>query len=279
MIENGATKPEDIKKVPVNEVKPIKKDSKKSEDKNTLEVGCSDFRRHKSGDHKRDKVGIKTDPSKIDKSVELKHKENKTGKTEKDIKKESKDEKEKHRKKEEEAKKESKAERDSPKIVKEHVEGKKTKVTQAHRKEDKTDSKTHKKERYPAKVERAKSKADLEVAGKSSEKPAEAKTKESKSITKRTISSDKKLVKSMAICEDGDVLKDKSGMRDIARKTKNKERNEDTNGHREMCNGTLFSKYKGVKPPNVLVYADSVVAKENVKAVLSTMLNKEKYLI
>lgn len=276
MIENGAAKSEDVKKVPVNEVKPIKKDSKKSEDKNTLEVGCSDFRRHKSGDHKRDKVA---NNSKIEKSVEPKHKDVKTGKAEKELKKDVKDEKEKHRKKEEETKKEGKAEKDGPKMVKEHVETKKTKLTQIHRKEDKTDGKTHKKERDPTKMERAKSKADLEVAGKSGDRPSETRSKEGKSISKRTTSSEKKLVKSMAVCEDGDVSKEKSGTKDAAGRTKDRQRNGDANGHHTMCNGTLFTKYKGVKPPNVLVYADSVVAKDNVKGVLSTMLNNEKYLI
>lgn len=34
-----------------------------------------------------------------------------------------------------------------------------------------------------------------------------------------------------------------------------------------------------VKPPNILVYADSQVAKENVKSVLKNMINKEKYTV
>ncbi|XP_018566189.1 biotin--protein ligase isoform X2 [Anoplophora glabripennis] len=261
MIENGAAKSEDVKKVPVSEVKPIKKDNKKSEDKNTLEVGSSDFRRHKSGDHKREKIAAKSDASKIEKSPEQKHKDGKIGKTEKETKK---DEKEKHRKKDEEVKKDSK---DGPKPTKEHVEAKKMKAS----------GKTHKKDRDPTKLERARSKADLEVAGKSTEKPPEQRTKD-KGITKRTTSSEKKLVKSVAVCEDGDV-KEKSETKDPAGKTKEKLRNGDANGHHAAHNGSLFTKYKGVKPPNILVYADSVVAKENVKGVLSTMLNKEKYTI
>ncbi|GJQ79840.1 Hcs [Trypoxylus dichotomus] len=36
---------------------------------------------------------------------------------------------------------------------------------------------------------------------------------------------------------------------------------------------------KNTKPPNVLVYADSLITKENVKEVLSRILNKEKYTI
>ncbi|KAJ8916594.1 hypothetical protein NQ315_000238 [Exocentrus adspersus] len=208
MIENGTAKSEDVKKVPVSEVKPIKKDSKKVEDKNTLEVASTDFRRHKSGDHKREKT------------AEPKHKVGKEA-VKVEGKKEFKDEK--HRKKEDEVKK----------------------ATQP--------AKTAKK------LEKTKSKTELE---------AKVPEQKPKSISKRSSSSEKKLVKSSAVCEDN--------LHEPKSKPKEKP---DVSAHNSVCNGSFFAKYKGVKPPNVLVYADSVVAKENVKTVLSTMLNKDKYTI
>ncbi|ENN74000.1 hypothetical protein YQE_09390, partial [Dendroctonus ponderosae] len=52
-IDNGTPKPEEVKIVPVSEVKPIKKDKKLTEEKNTLDVNCSDYRRHRSTEHSK----------------------------------------------------------------------------------------------------------------------------------------------------------------------------------------------------------------------------------
>ncbi|KAJ8939503.1 hypothetical protein NQ314_011118 [Rhamnusium bicolor] len=307
-IENGATKPDDIKKVPVSEVKPIKKDSKKSEDKNTLEVGASDYRRHKSSDHKRDKSSdkyAKTDLQKSEKETSKNKDEHKISRTDKEVKakdvnggKDAKDDKEKHRHhhrkdKDEEARKDSKEEKDGMKLVKDHSDmkkGKDVKVREHHHQKESKDEihkvkehHQHKKDKETSQL-KAKSKNDLEQPSKSSDKRTEEKSKETKILNKRSTSSEKKLVKSVAVCEEADNdLKEKEPNKSEKSRSQlqDNERNGgvlDSNGHFES-NGSIFTKYKGVKPPNILVYADSPVAKDNVKAALSTILNKEKYIV
>ncbi|KAJ8982609.1 hypothetical protein NQ317_005081 [Molorchus minor] len=199
-IENGAPKPEDVRKVPVSEVKPIKKDGKKHDDRNTLEVGANDYRRHKSNDHKRDKLASKTETSRSSKE-DHKHKESpKTTKDHSDVKKT----------------------KDSLKSKDLHVK-KDDKTRECH---SKTRENHHKKD--PSRLEKTKSKTDLEQATRGK-------------------------------AENGD--------------------GPSSNGHIHQSTEFTFTKYKGVKPPNILVYADSLIAKENVKNVLSTMLNKEKYIV
>ncbi|KAJ8954187.1 hypothetical protein NQ318_005782 [Aromia moschata] len=273
MIENGAAKSDDVRKVPVSEVKPIKKDSKRYEDRNTLEVGSSDYRRHKSSDHKKDKSSDK-------------HKASKTEAKGKDEAKKEEKEKPHHHKKDNKEEDAKKPEKDNAKVVKELPEVKKPKEvakTKEHHKketkEDKTKETHHKKD--PSKLEKMKTKTDLEQPSDSAQKPDAEKSNEGKTMTKRTTSSEKKLVKSAAICDEVDNDKNRKPLDDKESKNKSKENGElaDTNGHVYHSNDALFTKYTGVKPPNILVYADSLVAKDNVKSVLFTMLNKEKYII
>ncbi|CAH2017001.1 unnamed protein product [Acanthoscelides obtectus] len=51
------------------------------------------------------------------------------------------------------------------------------------------------------------------------------------------------------------------------------------NGHIKANGNAMLVRSSSIKPPNILVYADSLVAKDNVKIALSTMLNREKYTI
>lgn len=51
-IENGKS---EEKLVPVSQVRPIKKENRKAEEKNNLDVVVADYRRHKSAENKRDK--------------------------------------------------------------------------------------------------------------------------------------------------------------------------------------------------------------------------------
>lgn len=44
-----------------------------------------------------------------------------------------------------------------------------------------------------------------------------------------------------------------------------------------MVEITAKLSHKGVKPPNVLIYADSLIARNNVKSVLEESLGTDKY--
>lgn len=189
MIENGSTKVEDSKLVPVSEVKPIKKDAKKMDDKNTLEVGTSDYRRHKS----KEKTSERS-------KTEVKSKEAHSSKEEK-------------RTKEEKTKKNVKSEKKSENTVK-------TKETKSKSKsESKTRDKLSEKHKQKAVIEKT---AKLEPE----------KVEEVKTVAK--------------IEEAGSSVVHSNGVGGNA------------------------------KPPNILVFAESIMAKDNVKSVLKTMVNREK---
>lgn len=53
-------------------------------------------------------------------------------------------------------------------------------------------------------------------------------------------------------------------------------KSEDIPSPADSTNITDRRQLLSAKPPNILVYADSTVAKENVKEVLATILNKDK---
>ncbi|CAG9853591.1 unnamed protein product [Phyllotreta striolata] len=214
-IENG--KIDESKKVPVSEVKPIKKNGKKAEDKNTLEVGSGDHRRHKSGEHRREKSADKhkTDGAKAENKAkdEIKYKKiDDKPKAKDDVKLE--------------------AETDDVKKAKtkEKLKSEKPKTEEKPAKSTKKDETKEKHKRKEEKQESSK-----------------------KTMSKRTTSSEKKLVKTPALCED-DV---------------------DSKYAKSIANGSA----KAVKPPNILIYAESLLAKENVKTAFINMLNKDKYTI
>ncbi|CAG9814996.1 unnamed protein product [Phaedon cochleariae] len=306
-IENG--KLEETRKVPVSEVKPMKKDGKKTEDKNTLEVAAGDYRRHKTNDHKRDKNSerhsrsvegnskLKEEPklrtTRTDKDARKEESRRDDSKTRKDEAKSLKTKTDKEevkpsKSKDDQKKYEAATEKEeitivngghSPKVINdqalaksfEEKEAKPSKIkpddkhkkearsTSKTRKED-PDTKTHKKDEKSWKSSKpAKEKSNTE-AGKSG-----------KTLSKRSTSSEKKLIKSTAICDETDA----DGSTKKADEEYLKIDGAQSNGHGKK----VPSSSKTVKPPNILVYADSPVAKENVKSAISSMLNKEKYTI
>ncbi|XP_072379075.1 biotin--protein ligase isoform X1 [Diabrotica undecimpunctata] len=264
-IESGKS---EEKKVPVSEVKPIKKDGKRSEDKNTLEVGSGDYRRHKSGEHRREKssekhkgestkaeTSSKSKEESKHRKTEDKHKTKDESKTDGDnIRKEAREE---HKRKEKEAKiKRETATTEETVPTKSSKEGKE----KQHKREDKKE---------PPK----KSKSNVE-------KSLEAAKKSEKLLSKRS-SSDKKLVKTAALCEDVDSSpKEKSHKpKDILGVSSSSYKTDCTTNKQPRIQSNGLMKSKNVKPPNILIFADSLLAKENVKSVFINMLNKEKYVI
>nr|XP_023018683.1 uncharacterized protein LOC111507580 isoform X1 [Leptinotarsa decemlineata] len=314
-IENG--KSDEIKKVPVSEVKPIKKDSKKTEDKNTLEVTVGDYRRHKSSDHKRDKHAKTDGPLRIETKIKDEHK-HKTARSAleakiREHKREAKNADDIKTKKEDLTKKDVKDIEDVKKIVgevedikeepktvmakkdgrdtfdstvreergeprssraKEEEKPPKRETSKSRKDDQRKDDKLHK----SPKVAKTKSKADLEKPDRSPGK--------SKTMSKRTTSSEKKLVKSMAVCDDdSDKLPKKDD--ECVQQEKSCSKLDETAMNEDFLfgdgqvksNGGVSSLPKSVKPPNILIYADSLVAKENVRSALVSMLNKDKYTI
>ncbi|XP_057664831.1 biotin--protein ligase [Diorhabda carinulata] len=267
-IESGKS---EERKVPVNEVKPIKKDGKKSDDKNTLEVGSGDYRRHKSGEHRRDKTVEKhktatnTKPEVTTKTKDdVKHKKNEDKhKNKEDIKLESEDQK----------KKEAKAKKQTEEItIKEVKEDNKKKETDI-----KTDHK-----RKETKVEQETTVTDGVVSIKEpKEKYKKEHTKKSKSgigkLSKRS-SSEKKLVKSTALCEDVDDGYSQKPKDYLAVNPKSDKNESLSNANTHINKNNSIGKNK-TKPPNILIFSDSLIAKENVKVTFDNMLNKEKYVI
>lgn len=113
-----------------------------------------------------------------------------------------------------------------------------------------------------------------------SETTTQEKTRPSAALQKprRTSSSEKKLVKSVAVCDDADVepkLEEKPKPRFKDTSTKSNYLSVNANGN-QVINFTAADKSVIIKPPNILVYAESFVAKENVKTALATILNRDK---
>lgn len=220
--------------MPVNQVRPIKKEIKKPEEKNNLEV--VDYRRRKSIEHKREKIAEK-------------HKtghEKSNGTIKKDLKLTSHD------------KSLEKRQEDGHKKHKSLSSGKKA-----------IDATTGKLlERDDRKEKKNSNDQDKKDIQKKYTEPK----------TRRTSGSDKKLVKSVAICDETDAhLKDKKSANDSREKIKGdviKRKLLSPNVTQHMHFSTKNSVI--VKPPNIFVYADSLVAKENVKAALASILNRDK---
>ncbi|XP_076254606.1 holocarboxylase synthetase-like protein isoform X2 [Rhynchophorus ferrugineus] len=285
-IDNGTPKPEDLKIVPVSEVKPIKKEKKYSEnkDKHTLEVSSSDYRRHKSSDHTKKEKEKSIDRHKVEKDKSNKKEEK--GKEEKEHK--SKDyrkaryedefDSSKYHKRskdiknglELEPKKKPKT-FDLPKDI-EFKELKDKSVSKHQKRKDKEQIKNEEK-RHGSKLEQE-------------DQPSTSIVKQSEKLTqeKRTSSKEKKLVRSSATCDEPNE------------NVENVQFEQNENSNTILNNGTedgnqnidsspsesvTFKKnmLKKFKPPNVLVYADSIVAKGNVKEALHTILNRDRYTI
>lgn len=250
-IENGKS---EEKVVPVNQVRPIKKESRKSDEKNNLEVVAVDYRRHKSTDHKREKSNEKHRTEHV--------------KNENVLKKEPKQKDDGKHRLDEKIKKyrahSSSASRKQP-IVDDHEEGT-SQINAAN--ESKAKDQQCDKDKKDAVKETHDKKNHHKKASTSSHKP--------ENRTRRTSNTDKKLVKSIAICDDTDA--------DFKIKKSTDKSNLKINDgpHKSNFLGTNDNQFLNVdksivvKPPNVLVYADSFVAKENVKAALVSILNRDK---
>ncbi|KAL1501975.1 hypothetical protein ABEB36_007193 [Hypothenemus hampei] len=218
-IDNGTPKPEDVKVVPVSEVKPIKKDKRSVEEKNTLEVNCSDYRRHRSAEHSR----------------EHRSKDHKRHKSKEDN--ESSKQKEK-----------TSVDNGAEHEVLAAVVPSESALNQPQSEGSKT---KHKEKRYKHK------KFENEAPpSSSSNKHQTDKLKK----TSRTSSKEKKLTRATATCDEPTELPETSPT--------------------DSVNG-VFDRKKpiNVKPPNILVYADSTIVKETVKELLVSILNKDKYTI
>ncbi|CAH1110239.1 unnamed protein product [Psylliodes chrysocephalus] len=270
-IENG--KVDDVKKVPVSEVKPIKKNGKKLEDKNTLEVASGDHRRHKSGEHRREKGSEKhkteaTKPEKTKdeikyKKIEDKHKLKEEAKSDVENVHELKKEKEIKTKKDSKDKTKPDKDEKGQKSLKHKTEEKSSKSRRdeskdrRHKKDDKKESSKHKK--------------DIENSGEPSDKTT-------KKISKRTTSSEKKLVKTPALCDESEL--DSAPITNAeAWNTKDSESVDKSNSLKNGQGSSNDNWSKRIKPPNILIYAESLIAKENVKSAFINMLNKDKYTI
>lgn len=272
-IESGKS---EERKVPVNEVKPIKKDGKKSDDKNTLEVGSGDYRRHKSGEHRREKT--------VEKHKATNSKPEVSTKTKDDSKHKKPEDKQKNKEvakfeSEEQGKKEVKVRKQTDETaVKESEEENK-------RKEKETIGETDVKHTKEPKVKKEATIPD-EVTPIKEPKEIHKKehTKKSKSGTEKLAkrsSSEKKLVKSIALCEDiddGNLQKPKNPKDYLAVSAKSDKNDTAKNGHTHS-NKNEVSRKNNVKPPNILIFSDSLIAKENVKVTFDNMVNKEKYVI
>ncbi|CAH1132028.1 unnamed protein product [Ceutorhynchus assimilis] len=155
-----------------------------------------------------------------------------------------------------------------------------TKCDMSHKHKEK-----HKHKRYEDKEKIAKeeSRECSSVAHKSTEKLRKS---------SRTSSKEKKLVRATATCDEpteaeiGQGNNVQPGVAEEELKVPdqngpNSEKAADEIISPTESNGCILDRnlLKNVKPPNILVYADSMATKDNVKDVLGTILNREKYTI
>ncbi|VEN62867.1 unnamed protein product [Callosobruchus maculatus] len=98
---------------------------------------------------------------------------------------------------------------------------------------------------------------------------------------KRSGSGDKKLVKrSLAVDNTEHELKTSETLKENVESTSASGGGDaKSNGHLKTNGNFMMARSSSIKPPNILVYADSLVAKDNVKIALTSMLNREKYTI
>lgn len=260
-IENGKS---EEKLVPISQVRPIKKENKKSEEKNNLEVVAADYRRHKSVEHKRENS---TEKHKTDhaRSNGVTKRETKMKIERKNEEKRSEDRSKKHRSHSSSA---SRRKTSSDGVHEEKVS--KTNFSKDIKIKDKNLAKDDKNETNNQRESQDK---------KEHSKKNSSTTSKPESKTSRASSSDKKLVKSVAICDETEP---DFGEKRFTKEVKFKSRGGSSNSNAlspSLSQSVSFSnidKSLIVKPPNILVYADSFVAKENVKAALSSILNRHK---
>ncbi|KAL3270547.1 hypothetical protein HHI36_021085 [Cryptolaemus montrouzieri] len=286
-IENGASKTEDHK-VPIYEAKPIKKEARKqTEDKNTLEVGGSDYRRHKSGD-------------KRDKPVEDKHKTERKAKEELSKIKELKTEPPTKTKtknlldKSELTNRISVSNPDSSSDrIKVEAAGKaktEVEVTSTLKDKDKSGDKVFKtkevkKGRSKDAVEQKLKRKDLKESSKECKSVENCLPEEtdSKSSEKSKITKLKELKQRKSISKESDTENvTKQNGKGVTAKADTDAVKTDSSSNENKISGSKDHKLKlkaSTKPLNILVYADTVTAKENVKIVLNSVINSEKYIV
>ncbi|KAH1010992.1 hypothetical protein HUJ04_000437 [Dendroctonus ponderosae] len=271
-IDNGTPKPEEVKIVPVSEVKPIKKDKKLTEEKNTLDVNCSDYRRHRSTEHNRE-------------HRTREHRRHKS-KDELDSSRHYKPEKDK----EEKTEPNGNIEQELDYLPAD--ENMQTVTDATKQNADPTEAKNDGSSREKKPAQRHKDKHKHKKSDAESQPSTSHVVKSSDKLKKggRTSSKEKKLIRGRATCDEpievtaqGDSNESETHIsKDLPITTDRNGtnfKNEDIPSPADSIEIIDRKQLLSVKPPNILVYADSTIAKENVKEVLATILNKEKYTI
>ncbi|XP_044762850.1 biotin--protein ligase [Coccinella septempunctata] len=282
-IENGSSKVDDHKKVPVYEVKPMKKENQKTEDKHTLDVsGTAEHRRHKTQDKKEKNVDDKpkTDrKAKEDPSSKAKEQKTETSKprTKSVASKSEPSHKGSHKRDELEHKLESKSVGNSsverqttsttkPMRTKKELERGRSREKDHSSKESKKKSRSRdgeldegRRDKQPVvKVDKCDEETNISVL----EDEKNGSSSKEETVEELTIVDKKEVEETVPKC---DLTKSGSST--------SKKLNTFANIDCRMMS-TL-----GTKPPNILVYADTITAKENVKAVLGSVINGEKYIV
>lgn len=262
-IENG-TKANDVKKIPISEVKPMKKEVKKKVEanKNTLDVHSSKRKDHKDkdGHHKnkeipknKDKV-ISEVQIKIDNVIDIPVVSTEPVLVPKEIKKVS----------------------EAP-VISTAVETPKLPIEDAKKAEAKTaTNSTNKKDSVLP------STSKLKLSLKSHDETKQSKTKfsttEQKKEEKLKHDKEKKMLKNSSRQSKTEVLStsstpSKQPIRSYSDAVQS------TSPKKDDKAVPIPIDQKKNKPTNILVYAESTVAKDNVKSVLQTIVNNEKYTI
>lgn len=265
-IENG-NKLEDAKKVPISEVKPIKKENKKMQEKNEnrLEV---DSRKHKSKEHKSTHRSKERETRDVAKSAvqetvvaskkdtklkeEIKPKSSTSSSKTRTTTKESKDD---HKHKKDDTKEKGKESMDA---------SQKRHVFKQSSGDKKPESKSNEQDNHPqSDLADIKANSTISVISTSSSNTTTTVT----DVTQTT-----KVNSESAASQTTD--RDKSEK--IVKNTLTVAGTSHKPGKKTCTSAIVNGNVKGIKPPNVLVYADSLIAKENVKNVLNTILNRDK---
>lgn len=263
-IEIGNTKADEHKKVPIYEVKPMKKE-KKTEDKNTLEVGGTEHRRHKSSDKKEKKLDDnqkqekkpKEEPSKLkEQKTETKTKAKNISKSEVAHKSSDKREDLESKTVEKLGIEENKSSSNVPSTIKE---------VQAERGRSREKGSTTKELK---KKSRSK---DGELNGEKKDIEKNLNNTVEKNDEKASISTiDVKKSEKVSVI----INKEKNKMGEAVHKGDSSSKAAKSNTFANI--ESQMVSMQSLKPPNILVYADSINAKENVKAVLASVINNEK---
>ncbi|XP_050314465.1 biotin--protein ligase isoform X2 [Anthonomus grandis grandis] len=301
-IDNGTPKPEEVKIVPVSEVKPIKKDKKATEEKNTLDVNCSDYRRHRSTEHKHRKHRSK-DEAESPRSQKLTDKD-KDERTETSVVVEDEVEgliiEEKDMQPEAGPSRQHIEEVEFKHEENKEIKEKKQKDHREHKEHRHKEKHKHKKAESKdreSKGERSKEKASTEEH-QPSDSGAQKKSAEKIKKEGRTSSKEKKLVRASATCDEPtdtnkvqgttqiqngsvsqkvnpekftETVPETASLNDPNIEVESPADSDDFTGDRKML--------QNAKPLNVLVYSESSLARTNVKEALETILNKLRYTI